>query len=284
MRKNASTAILYMARKVTKKTEVEGVLNLEIAPSSETEENKHSTAKRTPFGKASDSGMSSHEALTQTMRAMKEKVAEMADRFVADIETTHKLMQAAKDTHEAAMSERKEAWRRETEQYEYEQATKRIKEEDDYRRRKETDETDWKTQRTMREQALLEKENAMRAREAEVRELEKQTREFPSLLEKAVADAVTKKEADVKEAARIAAELVEKDREREEEIAKMRIQNLEDAQKRQAAHIVSLERQLQQAVERAQSLAVTIVEGGSKRLENESRSPQPNSAQRPNTN
>jgi len=223
-----------------------------------------STPKRGLFGKPI-SPTAAHEIMLKAVHEMRAKMSGLLDELASNVQEEQEAFIREKEGHERMMAEQKEAWRREQDNYTYERDLKRKKEEDEFALRKESAELSWRTEKTQREQMLIEKENVMRAREAEIRELEKQTREFPATMEKAVAEAVSRKETELRETARIAADMTAKDRERESELAKMRVQNLEETIKRQSTQIQTLERQLQQAVERAQALATTVVEGGTQR-------------------
>lgn len=258
-------------KRTVKKVASDSIADTDIVDILNTEKISTPTVKRGLFGKPL-SPAHAHEAMLKTVREMRAKTVAVFDELASVIAEAQESFVKEKDGHERTMVEQKEAWRREQDSYTYERDLKRKKEEDEFARHKESTELSWRTEKAQREQVLIEKENAIKIHETEIRDLEKQAREFPAMLEKAVADASAKKEEEVKESARITAEMLSKDAQREQEIARMKVQNLEDLLKRQTAQTAVLERQLQQAVERAQSLAVTVVEGGvQKRADPESR-------------
>ncbi len=170
-----------------------------------------------------------------------------------------------REAHAQQMHEQKETWRREREAYSYDRDLNRRKEEIEYERKRDDEDRAWSHDKARREQAIAEREAVIKAREAEMKEFERQVRDFPAQLEKAAKEAADKARAEVDVSARTKADLLEKDAEREREISKLKIQSFEETIKRQSAHVSSLQAQLQQAQERSQSLAVTVIEGDARK-------------------
>jgi hypothetical protein len=152
-------------------------------------------------------------------------------------------------------------WEREREEYEYNERVRREREQREEADRLQAAQAAQTAERTRADQALLEREKAVTAREHELAELQRQVALFPSELEAAVARAREQATSGVEDRARHEAELRAKDSEASDKLLKLRIQTLEQAVKEQLARIEVLGNELRQANERSQALAVKVIEG-----------------------
>ena len=152
---------------------------------------------------------------------------------------------------------------REIDDYEYKKLLERKKAQDKYeeeqrlvarknQERQEGLEKDWKT----REQALKE-------REEELARLRKESEAFPARLQKESQAAA--EQARNEAAARFEQEtlVMRKDAETEKRLGELRISTLEDVAKRQVEQIAALEKQLAEAKQQVQDIAVKAIEGAS---------------------
>lgn len=160
---------------------------------------------------------------------------------------------------------KRDAWRHEEEEYQYTLKMKRRQEEDDYALKMREKERSFNESIASKKQELEERDKNVKAQEEELRSFKKQVESFPIELKKALDETEKRIRFEMEREAKIAADLVSKDMQREQELSKLTIQGLEDTIKRQAVQITNLERQLSQAVERAQKLAVTVIEGGGRK-------------------
>ena len=108
------------------------------------------------------------------------------------------------------------------------------------------------------------REVALKDAEQELAQLRRQIDTFPKELEKAVAAAEERAAKKTQEEAKMQAELTRKDHEREREISALRIANFESQLKRSDTALGMLEKQLAAASQKAQDLAVTVIESAKK--------------------
>lgn len=190
-------------------------------------------------------------------------VVDMAKRFQGDFEVLEKRMREDEEELNMAITRKREEWKREQEEYLYRIKLERRKDEDEYTRRVQERERQMTEKYATKEKELTEREDEVKIREQEMKQLQSEVALFPGKLEKAIREAEQKTRSEGERDAKTAAALIAKDIEREQEVAKLKVQNLEDVIKLRSAHIMAIEKQLAQANEQIQKLAVTVVESGS---------------------
>ena len=187
------------------------------------------------------------------------------DDFTGKVVRLRADLDREQEEHEHSMVAKREAWRREQETYIYDRDLGRKKEEAEYQAHVIEKEREWKEKVANKERELGEREAIIKAREIEIKELEKSVSTFPTQLEKAIVEATNKLTKELEQRAATVSDLSARDTLREREVAKLTVQNLEESLKRQTILISSLEKQLSQANERSQSLALTIIEAGARK-------------------
>ncbi|MBI4067788.1 hypothetical protein HY413_00030 [Candidatus Kaiserbacteria bacterium] len=245
------------------------------------------TKVKTEGDQAAEAGMVGAEVVAVTERvvakpAHKKSVFESAVEKVSSAETDigaafSEITRAIEESRvhvaieqerlEKEVGEKKEQWRREQEQYTYEQNLIRTREREEFERRKQFDLEEWNRSRKAREEDLNIREAATLENEAHLKDLERQVAAFTTTLEKTKTDAIKETDAKVRAEAKVIAELKQKDVEREAAIAKIKHDSLEAELARARAYAGQIEKQLEMAVDKAQKLAVTVVEGVAKTRE-----------------
>lgn len=163
------------------------------------------------------------------------------------------------------IEKKRKLWEREQEEYEYNLKILRKKEQDDYEFRRQIRERDFNEKIAAREKDLKTREAAVLEKENEFKALKIQTDNFPKDLEKRVYETTVKLQGEAGQQAKIKNDLMEKEIAKEREIAKLKIFSLEDIIKKQTLQINGLESHLAAASQKAQELAVKIIEAGSER-------------------
>ena len=160
-----------------------------------------------------------------------------------------KRMAEAEERLQNEMETRRRKWTQEEEEYSYNLKLKRRREEAEYVFAKEE-----------RERELNERENALVEREKYIADLEAKAAVFPQQLEKEILDAKGKLKARLEQEFSIAKQLREKEVEKEQAIFELKVAGLEETVKGERLQIANLARQLELATQKAQDLAVKIVE------------------------
>jgi hypothetical protein len=152
---------------------------------------------------------------------------------------------------------------REIEDYEYKKNLDRKKAQDKYE-----EELRLRDKKNQEQQEALEKdwqrrEAAIKEREAEMAHLMKETAEFPARLLKETETAALQGRKDAE--ARLEQQIIglKKDAETETRLAQLQVKTLEDALARNATQIAALEKQLADAKQQVQDIAVKAIEGAS---------------------
>jgi hypothetical protein len=152
---------------------------------------------------------------------------------------------------------------REVDDYEYRKNLERKKAQDKYE-----EALRMREKKNLEQQEALEKgwqvrEAALKEREADLAHLRKQVEDFPSRLHKEIEAAVlgARKETEARLEQQMI--LIRKDAEAEKRLSELRVKTLEDALARNAAHIATLEKQLAEAKQQVQDIAVKAIEGAS---------------------
>lgn len=174
-----------------------------------------------------------------------------------------KKMADAEEKLQLEIDSRKKRLVQEEEEYNYTTKLKRRKEELDYELKREE-----------RERELLEREKIIAQKETYIKDLEVKAAKFPGELEKAVFEAKKQTRERVEKESAIASSLREKEAEKEQALAQLHIAGFEKTTAAQADQITNLEKQLAVANQKAQDLALKIVEArkiAEERIEKESR-------------
>lgn len=196
--------------------------------------------------------------VTDALAAFSRQAVEFRKRVKEEEEVFQREMQLKRDT-----------WHHEEEEYQYTVKVKRRQEEDDYILKTREKERSFNESIVAKKQELEEREKLVKIQEDEIKGFKKQIELFPVELKKAIEETEKRTRFETEREAKVVADLISKDMQREQELAKLTIQGLEDTIKRQTVQIGNLERQLSQAIERVQKLAVTVIEGGRKQYDEE---------------
>ena len=203
------------------------------------------------------------DTFAQALRIVNElsqSITSFVSKFIEQANELKKHFLEEEETLERQMQQKRSVWSREQEEYAYQLSIQRKKEGDEYALKMQERKRQFEEEMTQRERVLKEREELLKAQEDEIKTLRKQAEAFPQELTKAVNEAMAKTKAEFEHKANIEAELAQKDMQREREIAKLTIQGLEETIKRQTTQIANLERQLSQALQRVQELAVSVIE------------------------
>jgi len=152
---------------------------------------------------------------------------------------------------------------REIEDYEYKKALERKKAQDKY-----DEEQRLTERRNLERQEALEKgwqqrEASLKEREEEWARLRQETETFPARLQKEAQSAAEQARREVEARFEQQILVLKKDAETEKRVAELQVRSLEDAVSRQTAQIAALEKQLADAKQQVQDIAVKAIEGAS---------------------
>ena len=122
--------------------------------------------------------------------------------------------------------------------------------------------------KNLEQQEALEKgwqnrEAHLKEREEELARLKKEVEDFPARLQKDVEAASLQARKDAEARLEQQMVLIKKDAEGEKRLSELRVKTLEEALARNAAHIAALEKQLAEAKQQVQDIAVKAIEGAS---------------------
>ena len=227
------------------------------------------------------------QELEEAERLRKQRIAELSDVQVAadtlgDLVARHERereefekeraaarsdWQAEKERFSRELAEeralQRKQWEREEEEYGYERKLKRSREEADYQAKRQAMIASFTDEKARAESELAVREQAVSTREGELAELKARVEAFPKELEAAVAREVARVRAEAEERARVEAALRGKDVEGAEKLLKLQIANLDKMVKEQAGRIDELQAEVKAANEKAQALALKVIEGAS---------------------
>ncbi|MCX6621399.1 MAG: hypothetical protein NTY38_10020 [Acidobacteria bacterium] len=199
------------------------------------------------------------QLLDDYRRGKERQEAEIAAQRTTWEQEVESTARERKDQEEALKRQRQ----REIDDYEYKKNLERKKAQDKY------DEEQRQLERKNQErQETLEKswqirEVTLKERETDFNRLKKEADDFPARLAREVKQAA--EEATRGAEARLQQEtvLLKKDSESEKKLNELRVRTLEETLERQSAHILALERQLGEAKQQVQDIAVKAIEGAS---------------------
>jgi len=200
------------------------------------------------------------------------------DQLVEDYRLETEQLESAISTQRAAwqqeveanVRERKEQEetlkrqrQREIDDYEYKKAQERKKAEDKYEeQQRQLDRKNQERQEQL-EKGWQIRETAIKEREVEFTRLKKENDEFPARLAREVKQAAEESARAAETRLQQESLLLRKDFESEKRLGELRVKTLEEALERQSAHIATLEKQLTEAKQQVQDIAVKAIEGAS---------------------
>jgi len=157
----------------------------------------------------------------------------------------------------------KKARAREIEEYEYKKNLERKKAQDKYEEDQRLQEKKNKERQEALEKSWQQRETGLKEQETELLRLRKEAQEFPESLktESEKAAVLAAKAAEQKFAQEILS--LKKEAETEKRLAVLQVKTLEDTIARQAAQIEALQKQMEEAKQQVQDIAVKAIEGAS---------------------
>src|SRR5215831_13990916 len=185
--------------------------------------------------------------------------SEMGAQRQAWEEETARLERERKEQEESLRKQRQ----REIEDYEYRKNLERKKAQDKYEEDVRARDKKNREQQEGLEKSWQIRETAMKEREEELAGLKKEVEAFPARLQKEIEAAALKAHKEVEARLEHQMVLAKRDAEAEKRLAELRAKTLEETLARNAAHIAALEKQLAEAKQQVQDIAVKAIEGAS---------------------
>jgi hypothetical protein len=185
--------------------------------------------------------------------------AEIAERRAAWEEESRDGERERKEQEENL----KKARAREIEEYEYKKNLERKKAQDKYEEDQRLQEKKNKERQETLEKSWQQRETALKEQEQELLRLRKEAQDFPETVktESEKAAVLAAKAAEQKSAQEIL--LLKKEADTEKRLASLQVKTLEDTIARQASQIAALEKQMEEAKQQVQDIAVKAIEGAS---------------------
>ena len=200
------------------------------------------------------------DQLVQDHAREKQKLeGEIADGRQAWEEETVRLERERKEQEDGL----KKLRQRELEDHEYRKNLERKKIEDKYEEEVRTREKKNLEQQETLEKGWQNREAHLKEREEELAHLKKAVEDFPARLQKEIEAAALGARKDAEARLEQQMVLIKKDAETEKRLSDLRVKTLEEALVRNAAQIAAIERQLTEAKQQVQDIAVKAIEGAS---------------------
>lgn len=152
---------------------------------------------------------------------------------------------------------------REIEDYEYKKALERKKAQDKYEEDVRLAEKKNKERQEALEKGWQQREAALKEHEDELARLRKEAEEFPARLQKEAKGAAEQSRRETEAKFEQQMLVLKKDAETEKRLAELKVGTLEDAVARQQTQIAAIEKQLAEAKQQVQDIAVKAIEGAS---------------------
>jgi hypothetical protein len=152
---------------------------------------------------------------------------------------------------------------REIEEYEYKKALERKKAQDKYEEDVKVLEKQNREKQEALEKSWQQREAALKEQEEELVRLKSDSESFPSRLEKACAQAAAEATRATTQKFEQQILLLKKENEADKRLAELQIKTLEDTLTRQTAQTAALQKQLEEAKQQVQEIAVKAIEGAS---------------------
>lgn len=185
--------------------------------------------------------------------------AEMAAMRQAWEEESVRIERERKEQEESLKKQRQ----RDMEDYEYRKSLERKRAQDKYEEELRVREKATLEQREALERGWQLREADLKEREEELARLRKEVEEFPTRLEKETQATALRARTDAEARLEQQMMLIKRDAEAEKRLAELRVNTLEESLARTAAHIAGLEKQLAEAKQQVQDIAVKAIEGAS---------------------
>lgn len=192
----------------------------------------------------------------QRKRALDGEIS--AARAAWDAETSER--ERADKEYEDAL---KKLRQREAEDFDYRKAMERKKAQDKYDEEQRLVEKKNRERQDSLEKSWQEREAVLKAQEDELKQLKKEAAALPQRLNDEVARAVAETTVAVRREAEQQVQLAAKDRESESRVAELKISTLEETLARQSQQIAAQQKQVDDAKQQVQEIAVKAIEGAS---------------------
>jgi len=185
--------------------------------------------------------------------------AEIASRRTAWEEELRAAERERKEQEESLKKQRQ----REIEDYEYKKALDRKKAQDKYEEEIRLIEKHNKEKQEALEKSWQQREAALKAQEEEYQRLKKESEGFAARLQKEADQAAARAAQETEARSQQQLQLLKKDAEADKRLAELRIKTLEQTISSQSAQIETLQKQLDEAKQQVQEIAVKAIEGAS---------------------
>jgi colicin import membrane protein len=185
--------------------------------------------------------------------------AEIAAQRAAWEEESAIAERERKEQEEALKKQRQ----REIEDYEYKKTLERKKAQDKYDEEVRLVEKKNAEKQEALEKSWKQREAALKEQEEELARLRKEAADFPSRLQKEAAAAAAQARSETEARVEQQTLVIRKDAEAEQRLGELRVKTLEDLVTRQQTQIAALEKQLADAKQQVQDIAVKAIEGAS---------------------
>ena len=152
---------------------------------------------------------------------------------------------------------------RENDEFEYQKALERKKAQDKYDEEQRLRDRQNREKQEALEKSWQEREAALKAREDEIAQLRKESDLFPKRLAQEVDRAVAEARRQAEQQAEQRLLVAGKDAEADRRVAELRVKTLEESVAHQAGQLVTLQKQLDEAKQQVQDIAVKAIEGAS---------------------
>jgi len=200
------------------------------------------------------------DQLVQDYAREKEKLeAETAAQRAAWEEETARVERDRKEQEDALRKQRQ----REIEDYEYRKNLERKKAQDKYEEEQRARDKQNREQQEVLERGWQQREAALKEREEELARLKREADEFPARLLKETEAAGQKGQKEAEARLEQQMLVLKKDAEAETRLGQLRVKTLEEALAHNAAQVAALEKQLADAKQQVQDIALKAIEGAS---------------------
>jgi colicin import membrane protein len=198
---------------------------------------------------------------------MVQDYAREKQRLEAEIAAQRAAWEQESDRIERARREQEEALKkqrlREIEDYEYKKDLERKKAQDKYEEEVRQAEKKNAEKQEALEKSWKQREAALKEQEDELSRLRKESADFPARLQKEAAATAAQARSETEARLEQQTLVLRKDAEAEQRLGELRAKTLEELAARQQAQIAALERQLADAKQQVQDIAVKAIEGAS---------------------
>jgi colicin import membrane protein len=202
-------------------------------------------------------------ALDQLVQDYARRKEELESEIAAQRATwDEELKRTERDRKEQDENLRKQR-QREIDEYEYKKALERKKAQDKYEEEMKLLEKQNREKQEALEKSWQQREAALKAQEEEGARLKSEAEGFPAKLDKACAQAATEATRATTQKFEQQLLLLKKESEAEKRLAELQIKTLEDTLARQSAQMAALQKQLDEAKQQVQEIAVKAIEGAS---------------------